>query len=125
MARLRAGGTRNRRRLGVRPGCSSRTNQKFNIEFVALANHRKAIRTEIARYAERYRAAQLEHVTGALRQIGVTDDQLPPVVALLLMMGVTQVMALEDALGVTAGHETTTAFIARTIARVDPPSADS
>jgi AcrR family transcriptional regulator len=26
---------------------------RFNIEFVALANHRKAIRTEIARYAER------------------------------------------------------------------------
>ena len=38
----------------------------FNIEFVALANHRKAIRTEIARYAERFRAAQLEAVTAAL-----------------------------------------------------------
>ena len=98
---------------------------RFNIEFVALANHRKAIRTEIARYAERYRAAQLEAVTAALRTIGVTDDELPPVVALLLMTGVTQVMALEDALGVTAGHETTTSFIARTIARVDPASPDT
>ncbi len=29
----------------------------FSIEFVALANHRKAIRAEIARYAERFRAA--------------------------------------------------------------------
>ena len=41
---------------------------RFNIEFVALANHRKAIRTEIARYAERFRAAQLEAVTTALRR---------------------------------------------------------
>jgi AcrR family transcriptional regulator len=98
---------------------------RFNIEFVALANHRKAIRTEIARYAERYRAAQLEAVTAALRDIGVTDDDLPPVVALLLMTGVTQVMALEDALGVTAGHETTAAFIARTIARVTPTATGS
>jgi AcrR family transcriptional regulator len=96
---------------------------RFNIEFVALANHRKAIRTEIARYAERYRAIQLEAVTAALRTIGVTDDELPPVVALLIMTGVTQVLALEDALGVTAGHETTRSFMARTIARSEPTSA--
>src|SRR5437764_9659772 len=32
----------------------------FNIEFVALANHRKAVRAEIARYAERSRAMQLD-----------------------------------------------------------------
>ena len=96
---------------------------RFNIEFVALANHRKAIRTEIARYAERYRAGQLEAVTAALRNAGVSDDQLPPVVALLIMTGVTQVLALEDALGVTAGHETTRSFMARTIARIDPTSA--
>ena len=97
---------------------------RFNIEFVALANHRKAIRTEIARYAERYRATQLEAVTAALGTIGVTADELPPVVALLLMTGVSQVLALEEALGVTAGHETTRSFVERTIARVDPTSAE-
>jgi AcrR family transcriptional regulator len=93
---------------------------RFNIEFVALANHRKAIRIEIARYAERYRAAQLEAVTTALRAIGVTDDELPPVVVLLMMTGLTQVLALEDALGVTAGHDTTRSFVEQTIARFDP-----
>ena len=54
----------------------------------------------------------------------MTDDQLPPIVALLMMTGLTQVLALEDALGVTAGHDTTRSFIERTIARVDPTSAD-
>ena len=97
---------------------------RFNIEFVALANHRKAIRTEIARYAERFRAAQLEAVTTALHELGVTDDQLPPIVALLMMTGLTQVFALEDALGVTAGHDTTRSFIERTIDRIDPTSVD-
>ena len=38
----------------------------FMTEFVALANHRKSIRTEIARYAERSRAAQLVALTAAL-----------------------------------------------------------
>jgi AcrR family transcriptional regulator len=97
---------------------------RFNIEFVALANHRKAIRTEIARYAERFRAAQLEAVTVALCDLGVTDDELPPIVALLMMTGLTQVLALEGALGVTAGHDTTLSFIETTIARFDPPSGD-
>ncbi|MET0149091.1 MAG: helix-turn-helix domain-containing protein, partial [Acidimicrobiales bacterium] len=79
----------------------------FSIEFVALANHRKAIRAEIARYAERFRATQVDAVRVALADRGIDDDQLPPIVALLLMTGVTQVLALEDALGVTTGHDTT------------------
>ncbi len=98
---------------------------RFNIEFVALANHRKAIRTEIARYAERFRAAQLEAVTTSLRTMGVTEHELPPIVALLMMTGLSQVLALEDALGVTAGHDTTRSFIERTIARVDPTPVDA
>jgi AcrR family transcriptional regulator len=97
----------------------------FSIEFVALANHRKAIRTEIARYAERFRAAQVDAVRVALADRGIDDDQLPPIVALLLMTGVTQVLALEDALGVTTGHDTTIAFIERAIAELEGPSSQS
>ena len=92
---------------------------RFNIEFVALANHRKAIRTEIARYAERFRAAQLDAVTAALRPLGMAEDDLPPIVALLVITGLSQVLALEEALGVTAGHDTTRAYMEKTIARVD------
>ncbi|HUR76961.1 MAG TPA: helix-turn-helix domain-containing protein [Acidimicrobiales bacterium] len=87
----------------------------FMIEFVALANHRPAIRAEIARYARRFRAAQLKAVTAALRAEGVSDDALPPVVALLAMTGVTQVLALEGGLGVTAGHKETLAYVERLI----------
>jgi hypothetical protein len=63
-------------------------------------------------------------VTTALDELGVTDDQIPPIVALLMMTGLTQVLALEDALGMTAGHDTTRSFIERTIARIDPTSVD-
>jgi AcrR family transcriptional regulator len=98
---------------------------RFNIEFVALANHRKAIRTEIARHAERYRAVQLQAITTAMAAAGVGDDELPPIVALLMMTGVTQVLDLETALGVTAGHDATRAFIEAMIERVDPTPADA
>ncbi len=45
---------------------------------------------------------------------------MPPIAALLLMTGLTQVLTLEEALGVTAGHDTTIAFIERAIARLEP-----
>jgi AcrR family transcriptional regulator len=91
----------------------------FNTEFVALANHRKAIRDEIARYAERYRAMQLEALTAALGAAGVPGEQMPPIAALLLMTGLGQIIGLERALGVTAGHDETIAFIERSIARLE------
>jgi AcrR family transcriptional regulator len=91
----------------------------FSIEFVALANHHKAIRTEIARYAERFRTAQLQAITAALAAAGIDADELPPIVALLMMTGLAQVMALEKALGVTAGHDATTSFIESTISRLE------
>jgi TetR/AcrR family transcriptional regulator len=93
----------------------------FNVEFVALAKHRTAIRDEIARYAERFRSVQLQAVTDALAAAGIGPERLPPIVAQLLMTGLTQVLALEDALGVTAGHDDTLAFIERTIAQLEPP----
>ena len=92
----------------------------FSIEFVALANHRKVIRAEIARYAERFRAAQLEALTAALAADGVTSDQLPPIVAMLMMTGLSQVLALEEALGVTAGHDATVSFVQSVIDRLEP-----
>jgi AcrR family transcriptional regulator len=92
----------------------------FSIEFVALANHRKAIRAEIARYADRFRAAQLEALTAALAADGIAAEQLPPIVALLLMTGISQILALEDALGVTAGHDATVSFVEGVIDRLEP-----
>src|SRR3954463_10862704 len=67
----------------------------FTIEFVALANHRKTIRDEIARYAERFRAAQLEALTAGLAAAGVDADEVPPEVAFLLMTGLAQVLGIE------------------------------
>jgi TetR/AcrR family transcriptional regulator len=91
----------------------------FTMEFVALANHRKAIRAEIARFAERFRAAQVDALSAALARRGISEEQLPPIVALLMMTGLAQVLALEDGLGVTTGHATTLEFIERSIAQLE------
>ena len=95
----------------------------FTLEFVALANHRKEIRFEIARFAERFRAAQVDAVERALADAGVAEDQLPPVVGLLMMTGLSQVLALEDTLGVTAGHDTTRAYVEQQLAVLESRSS--
>jgi len=95
----------------------------FTLEFVALANHRKEIRFEIARFAERFRAAQVDAVERALGDAGVAEDQLPPVVGLLMMTGLSQVLALEDTLGVTAGHDTTRAYVEQQLAVLESRSS--
>jgi AcrR family transcriptional regulator len=91
----------------------------FTLELAALANHRKELRAEIARSAERFRALQLDALRTALRAAGVDADQLPPIAALLLMTGLGQVVGLESTLGVTAGHDETLAFIERAIDQLE------
>jgi AcrR family transcriptional regulator len=86
---------------------------RFLVEFAALANHRKEIRAEMARYAKRNRAMQLKALKAAL-----PDDTLPPMVALLLMTGLGQILGIEQALGVTEGHAATRAFVDETLANL-------
>jgi len=91
----------------------------FMIEFVALANHRKAIRAEIAAYAERWRALQVAALGDALAAAGVDADELPPEAALLVATGLAQVLGIEQALGVSAGHAAAVDFVELAIERLE------
>jgi TetR/AcrR family transcriptional regulator len=91
----------------------------FTMEFVALANHRKAIRGEIADYAARFRRMQLDALTKALSAAGLAPDTHPPMVVLLAMMGLSQVLVLEEALGFTTGHAETVAFVEKFLRRLE------
>jgi hypothetical protein len=45
------------------------------MEFIALANHRKSIKVEIAPYAERSRQLQVDAVSRALARYGFAGDE--------------------------------------------------
>ena len=91
----------------------------FTTEFAALANHRKSIRAEIARYAERYRTAQVDALSKALADAGVDEEELSPIVGVLLMTGLAQILTLEERLGVTAGHDEIRAFVDDALRRME------
>ena len=85
----------------------------FNLEFAALANHRKAIRAEMARYAEQFPAMQLDAIRTILAAREPLPDGVTPETVLVAMAGVAQLMTLERSLGVAGGHAEILAFIDR------------
>jgi len=83
------------------------------MEFVALANHRKEIRDEIAVYSNRYRAVQLDAVSAALEGYGVDPAEYPAVVVVLFLVAVSRFLQMEDAIEVASGHAEAVAVIER------------
>jgi TetR/AcrR family transcriptional regulator, regulator of autoinduction and epiphytic fitness len=94
----------------------------LNTEFMALANHRKAIGAELRAYAERVRDMETAAVTLALRGQGVDLAAYPPVVISMLIAQIARSLCNEDAVGVTLGHDEMRRFIERQIDELTKPS---
>jgi AcrR family transcriptional regulator len=91
----------------------------LTMEFVALANHRKAIRQEIASSAERFRADQLQELGDVLTRYGIAE-QCPPLVFTVLLSSVSRFLVIEqETLGMATGHVETVAFVEAFIARLE------
>jgi AcrR family transcriptional regulator len=91
-------------------------------EFLAMANHRKAIRSEIVAYAMRFRDLEEGVVTLALKARGVDLELFPPVVMTMIMGGLARMMLHDQDLGIDRGHDEATAFIERCLDRFEMPS---
>ncbi|HVU62281.1 MAG TPA: TetR/AcrR family transcriptional regulator [Mycobacteriales bacterium] len=92
----------------------------FTTELFALANHRKAIRSELAAHAEEFRRLQREALTSVLAGYGVELGDIPPVVLPVLVTGLSQILVLEEALGLQTGHAELRDVVERWIARYEP-----
>ncbi|WP_101946679.1 TetR/AcrR family transcriptional regulator [Mycobacterium sp. 3519A] len=103
---------------------NSATDAQLFTEFLAMANHRKAIRSEISAYAMRFRDLEEGVVTLALKARGVDLEQFPPVVMSMIMGGLARMVMHEQGLGITHGHEEATAFIERCLERFEMPVWD-
>ena len=95
------------------------------VEFMALANHRKSIRREIASYAKRFRKLQVELLKPRLVEYGIDPAELPAEVILALIGAVSRSIVMENEVGITAGHAETLDFVERWLERFegDAPAA--
>lgn len=93
----------------------------LNTEFMALANHRKAIGVELKAFAERVRDIETAAVTLAMRANGVDLDAYPPVAIAMLVAQTARSLGNELAVGVTQGHEELTELVERHISMLAMP----
>jgi AcrR family transcriptional regulator len=93
---------------------------RISMEFMALANHRKDMRAEIAYYAERFREEQRQAVTAALQRYDVDRlDDMPPVVWTVLMTSLSRFLVLEQAVGISGGHAETLELVESYLRRLE------
>jgi AcrR family transcriptional regulator len=92
----------------------------LTMEFTALANHRKAIRTELSESAERYRAGLLEGFRTVLGGYEIDQQEFPPLVCAVLLTSISTFLVIEQSmLGMSTGHAETVAFVEDLIRRVE------
>lgn len=84
---------------------------RLTMEIMGLANHRKALRTEIAYYAERFREQETKAFHAALERDGVPEEGVPPVVWAVFATSISRVLVMEQELGMSSGHDETLAFV--------------
>ena len=94
-------------------------------EMMALANHRKAVKKELAEGAKRLRHMQVEALSEMLDRLGVTNDVIRPDALMVVIAAVSRVMVMEDSLGVSTGHKNTLAMVEHFLAKLegDPNSS--
>jgi TetR/AcrR family transcriptional regulator len=100
---------------------SDRTGTALASEFLALANHRRAIRAEIAEVAERLHGMQLDALSGVLERYGIDTEVVTPAAVVMLMVAIPRAMVIEEALGMTSGHQETRALVEHFLERLEGP----
>jgi hypothetical protein len=77
---------------------SGATDAQLFTEFLAMANHRKAIRSEISSYAMRFRDLEEGAMTLALKARGIDLETFPPVVMSMIMGSLARMVLHEQCL---------------------------
>jgi AcrR family transcriptional regulator len=100
---------------------SDRTATALVTEFLALTNHRTAIRDVVYENAELVRKLQIEGITEVLGRYEAATGVLSPSAIVLLMIGLTRAIVVEESLGLTTGHAETEAMVEQLIEQMEGP----
>jgi AcrR family transcriptional regulator len=90
----------------------------LTLEFMALANHRKALRTFMVEHSDQMRARQVEMIRGLPALEGTPLADCPPAALSLLLAGIGRVLVMEGGMGVVSGHAEARAFVEQWLERL-------
>ncbi|MBX7446930.1 TetR/AcrR family transcriptional regulator [Mycolicibacterium sp. 3033] len=94
-------------------------------EFMALGNHRKSIRAEIAGVTEQVRKVQLEALEAKFGADARPGGHLSLPALQLLISGLPKFLSLEEGIGVKTAHEEVSAAFEEYVNILEPPAATS
>ena len=92
---------------------------KLTAEFTALANHRKVIQAEIARFAEQFRAQQVDALAKHLAALGFDPERWSPDGLLVVLASIARFLVMEESIGITAGHDEAVALVERILGQLE------
>jgi AcrR family transcriptional regulator len=94
---------------------------KLLMEFIALSGRNEAIQAEVAAYSARFRAAEKQAIERMQRERGDDNPAISPAAASVLIDAIARLIALEQSLGLTDGHEDMIALVEEHLRRFDSP----
>jgi AcrR family transcriptional regulator len=95
----------------------------ISLEFMAMANHREALRAHMAEHCEAMRRREVEVFTRLLGDRLDAELGIPPTVLSLILTGIGRMLIMEGALGVTEGHDEARAYVEQLLDRLSPQTA--
>lgn len=94
-----------------------RSNGDLNMEFIALANHRKPIRSEIAESSRTFRQGQLSALAGVIET--AKSEAASPEAIVLLLSAVSRFLITENAFDLDIGHAEVIEFVEGCIREIE------
>lgn len=92
-------------------------------EFMALGNHRKSIRAEIAAVTERNRKRQVDALIAKFGKGTRPGGHFSPAALQLLISALPKFLNMEEGIGVKTAHKELTTAFEKYLESIEPPSA--
>jgi AcrR family transcriptional regulator len=96
---------------------ASDSHSALGVEFLALANHRKAIGDVLARLTNQDRDAQAQALEEHALSTSIDPRGLSPKALTIIMVALSRTLANEERLGIKEGHDDVRAFVDRLLDR--------
>lgn len=95
------------------------SNTTLNLEFLALGNHRQAVKAEMKEFSVRFRRIQFEGLSEVLARYEIDTRAWPPEAVMLFMDGIGRFMGEERSYGLSLGHEEAVRVMERLIGQFE------
>jgi AcrR family transcriptional regulator len=90
-------------------------------EFIALANHRKEVKTVMVENSRKFRRMQLDGLGHVLESYGLDSNEWPPAAIIVLLSAISRYLRTDETFGVGLGHDETVELVERHIEVLEGP----